>query len=150
MRLLVALIQGRRGLMALAVAVKLRAANSKAIYYAHRPYHKATDHDEDAPALAGGAAPDLPRLATAQDPVRPALLEDQRTHRRLGCSGAAQLQHVQDALVPLRDDCHCDFRGEPLSGFVLPVNFDVNCHVLNILNRREHGLQHQQLLHLSD
>ena len=59
--------------MALAVAVKLRAANSKAIYYAHRPYHKATDHDEDAPALAGGAAPDLPRLATAQDPVRPAL-----------------------------------------------------------------------------
>ena len=84
--------------MALAVAVKLRAANSKAIYYAHRPYHKATDHDEDAPALAGGAAPDLPRLATAQDPVRPALLEDQRTHRRLGCSGAAQLQHAQDAL----------------------------------------------------
>ena len=77
--------------MALVAAVKLRAANSKAIYYTYRPYHKVADHDENAPALAGGAAPDLPRLATAQDPVRPALLEDQRTHRRLGCSGAAQL-----------------------------------------------------------
>ena len=95
MRLLVALIQGRRGLMALAVAVKLRAANSKAIYYAHRPYHKATDHDEDAPALAGGAAPDLPRLATAQDPVRPALLEDQRTHRRQSILGGAVVLSIK-------------------------------------------------------
>ena len=78
--------------MALAVAVKLRAANSKAIYYAHRPYHKATDHDEDAPALAGGAAPDLPRLATAQDPAE----------RPCGASTALKRRAASEEFHPLR------------------------------------------------